>query len=168
MIRSAKFSDDRSRRYELIRDWRDETGTPNKTILFGMLNPSKAGEEKDDPTVLKVVGFSRRWGYGRAVLVNLTPIVSTNPWDLPMWNGLDMLNRAIVQQWMGEADLVVAAWGSQPSAICRNIAFPELVYSFRMTAPVRLWCIGINSKGDPLHPSRAAYTVAPIPWREAL
>lgn len=167
MIRSASFSEDRKRRFDLIRDWRDEIGAPDRTLLFGMLNPSKAGAEEDDPTVRKTVGFGRRWGFGRVVLVNLTPIVSTDPSRLPPWNGIDMQNRATIQEWMGITDLVIAAWGSQPSAICRTIAMPELVYLFRQIAPVPLYCIGTTKRGDPLHPSRAPYTDSPIPWNPA-
>jgi hypothetical protein len=110
MTRAATFSEDRKRRFDLVRDWRDETGAPDKTMLFAMLNSSTAGEKDDDPSVRKTVGFGRRWGFGRAVIVNLNPIVSTDPWALPPFNGIDMENRTIVQQWMGEADLVVAAW----------------------------------------------------------
>lgn len=168
MKRSATFSADRKRRFDLVRDWRDEPGAPNKTALFVALNPSKAGETEDDPSVRKTVGFARRWGFGRVVLVNLNAIISTDPWGLPPWSGIDMLNRAIQQQWMGEADMVVAAWGDQPNAICRTIALPELVYIFRHIAPVPLYCIGTTKSGAPLHPSRAPYTDAPVLWREAL
>ena len=167
MKREATFSEDRARRFDLIRDWRDEAGAPDKTALFVMLNPSKAGETEDDPSVRKTIGFGRRWGYGRIVVVNLVPIVSTDPWGLPPGKGIDMLNRAIQQRWMSEADLVVAAWGSQPRAICRTIALPELVYDlFRQTAPVTMYCIGTTRRGDPLHPSRAPYTNSPEVWRE--
>jgi hypothetical protein len=167
MTRSAIFSDDRSKRYELIRDWRDEPGTPDKTCLFVMLNPSIAGEQADDPTIRKVVGFARRWGYGRVVVVNLVSIVSTDPWNLPPWNGIDMKNRAVTQSWMGQADIVVAAWGSPPKALARTIALSELVYLLRQTAPVALHCIGTTKHGDPLHPSRVAYTSASELWKEA-
>lgn len=162
MIRSATFSEDRLKRFDLVRDWRDEIGAQDKTALFAMLNPSKAGEKDDDPTVRKTVGFARRWGFGRVVLVNLNPIVSTDPWALPPWNGIDIENRAITQQWMGIADIVVAAWGSQPRAICRTICLPELVYLFRQIAPVLLYCIGTTRSGYPLHPSRAPYTDKPV------
>lgn len=50
MIKSATFSEDRKRRFDLVRDWRDEIGAPDKTLLWGMLNPSRAGEVDDDPT----------------------------------------------------------------------------------------------------------------------
>lgn len=167
MIRSAKFSEDHSKRFELIRDWRDEIGTPDSTMLLVMLNPSKAGEKDDDPTVRKGVGFARRWGFGRLVVVNLHPIVSTDPWELPQWTGIDIENRAIQQHWIGKADIVVAAWGSQPPALCRRIALAELVYLFLQTAPVALYCIGTTTKGAPLHPSRASYTFSPLLWKEA-
>ncbi len=136
-------------------------------MLLGMLNPSKAGEKEDDPTVRKGIGFARRWGFGRLVVVNLNPIVSTDPWELPPWSGIDMENCAIIQGWMGQVDMVVAGWGSQPRAICRTIALPELVYLFRQIAPVPLYCIGTTKHGEPLHPSRAPYTNAPILWTEA-
>ena len=169
MKRSATFSPDRKRRFDLVRDWRDEPGTPDRTLLWGMLNPSKAGEEDDDPTIRKTVGFGKRWGFGRIVAVNLNPIVSTDPWDLPRFSGIDMENRAIIQQWMGIADMVVAAWGSQPRAVARTIALSELIHLFRSIAPVPLYCIGRTVNGDaPLHPSRAPYTDAPVMWRDAL
>lgn len=167
MIRGATFSEDRKRRFELVRDWRDEIGAPDKTMLVVGLNPSKAGENDDDPTVRKTVGFGRRWGFGRVVLVNLNPIVSTDPWALPPWSGIDMENLAIIQRWLKESALVVAAWGSQPRAICRTIALAELVYSLRAIAPVTLYCIGTTKNGDPLHPSRAPYTPNPEIWAEA-
>lgn len=164
MKRSAIFSDDRKRRFELVRDWRDEIGAPDKTLVLVMLNPSKADDEKDDPTVRKGVGFARRWGFGRLVIVNLNPIVSTDPFGLPPWRGIDMENRAIQQQWMGEADMVVVAWGSPPKSVCRTIAFAELVYMFRQVATVPLYCIRVTIKGDPCHPSRATYTERPELW----
>lgn len=161
MIRDATFSEDLKRRFDLVRDWRDEIGASQRTALFVMLNPSKAGKRDDDPTVRKVVGFGRRWGFGRIVVVNLNSIISTDPWQLPRWSGIDMMNRSVIQGWIGKADMVVAAWGSQPTAICRKIALPELVHLFRQIASVPLYCIGKTKHGAPLHPSRAPYTDAP-------
>lgn len=161
MIRNATFSEDRTRRFDLIRDWRDEIGAPGKTALFVMLNPSKAGEEQDDPTIRKVVGFGKRWGFGRVVVVNLIATVSTDPWALPPWEGLDIENISIIKAWLALVDLVVAAWGSQPRALCRTIALSEHIYQFRQIAEVPLYCIGTTKSGDPLHPSRAPYTEAP-------
>lgn len=129
MIRSATFSADRKRRFDLV-------------------------------------GFGRRWGFGRVVLVNLNPIVSPDPWQLPPWSGIDMENRTITQGWIGEVDMVIAAWGSQPATVCRTIQLAELIYLFRQIAPVPLYCIGTTKNDAPLHPSRAPYTDAPQLWRD--
>jgi hypothetical protein len=168
MNRSATFSTDRKRRFDLIRDWRDEIGASQTTVLFGMLNPSKADEKDDDPTVRKTVGFGRRWGFGRVVLVNLNPIVATDPWSLPHWDGLDRDNQEAIRRWQGEADMVVAAWGSVPRGLAKTIALSELAHSFReMVLHVPLYCIGTTLRGAPLHPSRAAYTSSPYIWVDA-
>ncbi len=164
MTGSASFSEDRMRRFELIRDWRDEIGAPDKTVLLIGLNPSKAGEKENDPTVRKTVGFARRWGFGRVVLANLIPIVSTDPWGLPPWSGFDMENRLFLRKWMSKADLVVAAWGTVPTALAIRIALGEHVLWLRQNIPVDWYCIGPTKRNQPMHPSRAAYTLFPVPW----
>ena len=129
------------------------------------MNPSKAGKKDDDPTVRKVVGFGRRWGFGRVVLWNLNPFVSTDPWKLPPWSGIDPENRLMLRAWLELADAVVVAWGTQPRAVSRTIAFPELIYDFRNIAGTKtLYCIGTTSGGSPKHPSRAPYTDHPEIW----
>jgi hypothetical protein len=165
MERDATFSEDGNRRFDLVRDWRDEIGAPNLTALFVLLNPSKAGKKDDDPTVRKVMGFCRRWGYGRSVIVNLIPIVSTDPWSLPPWKGIDSENSAFIQRWLEIADIVVAAWGTQPKSLARNIALAEHVYCFeRMERTLPLYCIGMTINGCPRHPSRTSYTPSPEIW----
>lgn len=170
MNRSAEFSSDGGRRFDLVRDWRDEIGAPNRTLLVCGLNPSKAGGEVDDPTARKIVGFARRWGFGRAVTVNLDPHVSTDPWDLPYWSGIDPMNRAIIARWLAESHLVLAAWGHPPRAIRDRIAFFELTLDFcgqvKVAGFQELHCIGTTLRGFPLHPSRTAYTFAPVAFKK--
>lgn len=138
-------------------------------VNFIGLNPSKAGAEIDDMTVRKGVGFATRWGYNGIVFTNLTPTVSTDPWGLPPWSGLDPDNTAALSKWIDSAALLVAAWGSHHGAIERSIAMPELIYHVRkLASPAALYCIGETGRGSPAHPSRAAYTTAPVLWREAL
>ncbi|MGA3373474.1 MAG: DUF1643 domain-containing protein [Terracidiphilus sp.] len=166
MKRYAEFSEDRKRRFELIRDWGDEIPNTNqKTVNFIMLNPSVAGETKDDRTVIKCVGFARGWGFTRAVITNLIPIVSTDPTKLPQWDGIDLDNKAFLFRWIKRADLVVAAWGSQPPLVAKAIGLSEHIRFVQSLASTKFRCIGVTKGGSPLHPSRAKYTESPVQWK---
>ncbi|HJM80481.1 MAG TPA: DUF1643 domain-containing protein, partial [Prochlorococcaceae cyanobacterium Fu_MAG_72] len=46
-------------------------GKSSRTLLFVGLNPSKASALDDDPTLRRILGFCRSWGYGRLLVVNL-------------------------------------------------------------------------------------------------
>jgi hypothetical protein len=166
LTKDAIFSDDGSKRFVLIRDWHDEIGAPQLTVNFVMLNPSIAGKYADDPTVRKCIGFARRWGFGRLVVTNLIATVSTDPWELPHWAGFDLENQRFVREWAEESNLVVAAWGTQPSAICRKVALAEHLFWFRENIGRKIHSIGTTKGGEPLHPSRAPYTENPAVWRE--
>jgi hypothetical protein len=134
-------------------------------VLVG-LNPSDAGADKDDMTIRKGVGFASRWGYDKLVMVNVNPIISTDPYGLPPWNGLDQENIRTLRHWVTVGDLVVAAWGSVPNSIARTIALPELIYAFKGISSRTLYCIGRTKNGSPCHPSRVAYTAAPLIYAE--
>lgn len=167
MIRSAAFSPDRSKRFELVRDMSDELFGKGTVNLIGN-NPSDAGENRDDPTSRKGIGFARRWGFRRVVLTNLTPEISTDPYGLSAWSGTDPENIRYLRKWMESSDLVVCAWGSMPAALARKIARSEYVYQVKELAAylgVKLHCIGLTSNGAPLHPSRTAYTSSPEVWK---
>lgn len=162
MRRDATFNGDRSKRYDLIRDW--SVGAVRTLNLIG-LNPSIAGKNTDDPTIRKGIGFAIRWGFTRLVMTNLNPIISTDPWSLPPWTGFDPLNLQCLRRWIGESDLVVAAWGSVPRALGRRIALGEYI-RWVQELGVDLYCIGLTSDGSPKHPSRAPYTSAPVRWSD--
>ena len=50
-----------------------------------MLNPSTADETTDDPTIRRVIDFSRRWGFSRLIVVKLVPLRSTDPKAALAW-----------------------------------------------------------------------------------
>jgi hypothetical protein len=151
-------------RYTLIREWLTGSGT----VLWVMLNPSTADDKKDDPTVRKCIGFSKRWGFCRLVVVNLFAMRATDPRQL-LWEiensgvnvaeGPDNLDAFEVS--LASADRVVAAWGAFAPATKQAESIPCL-----LSQP--LYCIGRTQGGFPLHPSRAGYTAAPVLFREAL
>ena len=59
MDRPALFSPCRTFRYRLGRRWSD-----GPVLAFIMLNPSRADEHIDDPSVRRCIGFAQRLGYG--------------------------------------------------------------------------------------------------------
>jgi hypothetical protein len=57
--------------------------------------------------------------------------------------------------------MVVAAWGALRAARGRAAEVTAMLQA----AGVELHCLGITLDGHPLHPSRIAATVRPVPWR---
>lgn len=62
--RTAKFSEDRKYRYDLVISWGKDTRYCN----FLMLNPSTADEVANDPTVERCERRARAWGYDGLVV----------------------------------------------------------------------------------------------------
>jgi hypothetical protein len=136
----------RGYRYVLERRWGKGT-----FVMFLMLNPSKADEMKDDPTVRKCVGFAKRWGFGGLLVGNLFSYRATQPADLraadhPIGPDCDVWLTTMSTR----SSIVVAAWGSQPGIDKRVAEVRQLVGS-------RMYCIGRTQDGYPRHPSRPAY-----------
>jgi hypothetical protein len=110
---SAVFSACERFRYRLTRQWEPD----GPTVAFVMLNPSTADEMVADPTVRRCIGFAKREGAGRLVVVNLYALRSTDPAALARADdpiGPD--NDEHIRQAARDASLVVAAWGAHPFA----------------------------------------------------
>lgn len=143
-------------RYRLSRDLGvlDSIGT----LGWIMLNPSTADETRDDPTIRKVCGFTRRAGYGRVLVANLFPLRATSPRDLhaaPDRLGdreqADEAIRAVCR----ESACVVLAWGDHGARYPqRVIAVSQLV--LRSGRPA-LALLGQTKGGQPRHPLMAPY-----------
>jgi hypothetical protein len=137
---------DNTYRYTLNR----YLGPDRRTMLWIMLNPSTADEEKDDPTIRRVKSFTKREGYGRLAVVNLFAKRATDPKDL--WPGVDPVgpgNGLTLVNAIESADLIVAAWGATkiPTVITRpNVEAMAQHYHKPMV------CLGRNANGSPKHP----------------
>lgn len=157
MSGSALLSDDRRYRYYLTRRW-----GPGLSVAWLMLNPSTADADTDDPTLRKVVGFTRAWGYNACAVVNLYGVRSALPAVLLDSGGGDPVgpdNDRWVEHFAGSAAMVVVAFGAHRAARPRAVELLPLLPDVG-----GLWCIGTNADGSPLHPCRAGYTKAPEPW----
>ncbi len=150
----AEFSEDRMYRYALWRIW--DRDTP--LIAFIGLNPSTANETDDDPTIRRVVSFSKKWGYGGVYMVNLFAYVTSDPAQLsqcedPLGDNdfwLDHVARICLK--------VVFAWGSFPQAADRA---REVIQKFDGYALV------VNKDGSPRHPLYVLASTELIQYNQA-
>lgn len=138
-------------RYSLTR----ELDGDRRRACWVMLNPSTADQQTDDPTIRRVIGFTRRMGFGRLQVVNLFAQRATDPRDLrspdeDVW----LTNLVTVQEAISDASRVIAAWGATvPRQAAASV--PMMVAAISRTAAVlgrSLWCLGKNVNGSPRHP----------------
>lgn len=116
-------------------------------VVFVMLNPSTADDQKDDPTIRRCKGFARTWGYSTLRVVNLFAARATKPADLEtMPDPVGPGNDEVLVAETAIADLVVAAWGTHGGF--RGRADEVL----RRMDRVQWWCLGVTKNGYPRHP----------------
>ena len=162
---SASISDCGRYRYSLERRIVDVVG-PN--LCWLMLNPSTADATKDDPTIRKVMGFTKRNGYGVALVVNLFAYRATDPDEVrtltrsALGDPEGPHNCAAIMQAAEISDAVVCAWGAQPWARKQAARVLEWLDEHPRERPIQLLCLGKTKAGDPLHPLMPSYDGHPL------
>jgi len=152
-MKTAFFSDDRVYRYTLSRIW-----LPGKPyICFVGLNPSKADENIDDPTIRRCIGYAMSWGYGGIVMVNLFAFRSTDPKNLlsatdPI--GPDNYHHIFSNSW--GAALTIAAWGVRGGYLGQDKKVRA-----QLTNP---HCLALTKEGHPKHPLYLKKDLRPVPY----
>ena len=146
LAKGAIFSEDRRYRFALWRIWR-----PNKTLLMAIgLNPSVAGEVKDDPTITRLMSRAFKAGYGGFLMSNLYAFVSTNPDKLlNNANAVGELTDYYIKEMVELSDRQLCGWGSFKAVAQRA----DEVFKM-LTNPV---CLGFNIDGNPKHPLYIGY-----------
>lgn len=156
MVGAAIISECGQYRYRLSREWDPDRAK----VVWVMLNPSTADASIDDPTIRRCIGFSKAWGYGGLVVVNLFAYRATDPKDLlaitpQVAEGPE--NTTHVARALCEAatqnGLVVAAWGAGWDELKRR--WSRLGPLSRMNverAGVAVHCLGKTKSGSPRHP----------------
>lgn len=148
ILRSAEISGDM--RFTLRRAW-----GPGPTILWCGLNPSNADGQRDDPTMLREIGFSYRWGYGSLTKVNIYPYITSQPKILKKWlkhgdgsmNWMENTTRVLKE--IDRADTIVAAWGA---GVERDTVDDFMISMFWDRKDEPKWkCLGMNADGSPIH-----------------
>lgn len=152
----ATVSDDGLYRYVLSREW-SEGGF----CCWVLLNPSTADAEKDDPTIRRVVGFSKSLGYGGAVVVNLFALRVTRPvhlLDHPDPIGPENDDRAGF--WIRHLPVIVG-FGAHKLVESRMEWLDRELWM--NGGPVR--CFGETKDGWPRHPLYLPKTATASEWR---
>ena len=106
-----------------------------------MLNPSIGNEKIDDPTIRRLLSFTRKFDYGGFFVGNLFTYITPNPKILDTSIGLTNKNLNILTNLVSKVDKVVYAWGNY-------IEEPNELKTF-ISNPM---CFGKNINGTPKHP----------------
>ena len=154
-------------RYSLTRDWHPIDQEP-RVVLWVMLNPSTADAYDDDATIRRIRGFTERWGYDCAVVVNLYALRSTDPRALAVaTDPIGPGNDATIALAARLAHRIVCAWGDSlpPGAETRidfvlSILRGAIALKRGATGMVTL---GFTAAGQPRHPVRLAYDTPLVP-----
>jgi hypothetical protein len=149
-------------RYRLWRIW--DRALP--MVCWVMLNPGADDTLEDD---LKVVKFSRAWGYGGLVVVNLFAYRASDPSELlqALNGGTNVVGRFNDQHIMVAMDmcpkLTVAAWGSDGNMGCRAARMFKLCREALGGGRV-LHSLKVNGDGTPSHPLYLPDNSTPSPY----
>ena len=135
--RSADISNDKKDRFSLSRIW----DSKKPKALYIMLNPSYADDESDDPTIRRLIFFSKKFKFGGFYVTNLFSQITPYPKELNMDNKSKKKNLKIISELIKKSDLIVYAWGN---LVSEPIELRKLIES-----PL---CFGINKNGTPKHP----------------
>ena len=154
---TATYSDCERYRYALTRTW-DAGG---KRVLFVMLNPSKATEVQNDPTVERCERRARALGFGAFQVTNIFAWRDTDPFQ--MRKAKDPIgpdNDAAIFAGVAWADQVIAAWGTHGAHMNRG---PQVTTLLQGTGKP-LYTLGLSKHGHPKHPLYISYSQQPILW----
>lgn len=153
----AVYSDCERYRYSLTRVWQAN----GRRLLYIMLNPSKATELANDPTIERCERRARRLGYGAFRVANLFALRETSPAQLKRAKRpVGPENEAQMRVALDWADDVLCAWGMHGALDRQDAALsPMMVASGKP-----LLALGITRDGHPRHPLYVPYDTPPAPW----
>ena len=142
---TASFSRCRTYRYSLLRTWDDRA----PSVCWILLNPSTADAHKLDPTLRRCVSFSRGWGFGSMVVVNLFALRS--PYPRNVYSALDPVgpkNDQHIRRVTKKSDKVIVGWGVHGKLLRRD----ETVLALLANDRILTWCLGTTKASHPKHP----------------
>ena len=153
----ALYSDCETYRYALTRVW-DET---HPKLLYIMLNPSKATEVQNDPTIERCERRARALGFGGFRAVNIFALRETDPHKMRRHKApKGPENLSILLKSCEWADTILAAWGVHGAHLGQG---PK-THAALLTEGYELHHFGLTKEGHPRHPLYVPYAQKPEPW----
>ena len=155
----AMFSEDLLYRYALRRVW--DRSKP--IVCYLMLNPSKADERFNDPTVERCEQRARAMGFGGYTIVNLFAFRATDP--LEMMDAEDPVgseNDKYILQAVQKSSMVICAWGNGGSFMGRA-EHVEVMLRLAGFSP-KMFVLKFTSRNQPQHPLYLSHKQKPERW----
>lgn len=155
---TALYSDCGCYRYALTRTWDEDA----KRVMFVMLNPSKADEVANDPTVERCERRARALGYGAFRVTNIFAWRDTDPHQMrKAKDPIGPENDAEVLAGANWADHIIAAWGAHGEHREQGHAVTDMLHQTGRP----LFHLGLTKAGHPRHPLYISYKTQPIIWK---
>jgi hypothetical protein len=131
-------------RYSLWRAWSNDS----PRIVFILLNPSSADEERNDPTIRRCIGFARAWNFGSIEVVNLFAYRATDAKELlKVVDPVGEENNRFLMQAVERCSTVVVGWGTRGTSLGRDRQVMSL-----LTGRNDVYCLCTTKDGQPRHP----------------
>ncbi|UZD90961.1 DUF1643 domain-containing protein [Cognatishimia activa] len=154
----AVYSECETYRYALTRVWDEQ----RPKLLFIMLNPSKATEEQNDPTIERCERRARALGFGAFRATNIFALRETDPHAMrkhPEPEG--SCNASVLLAACNWADQILAAWGVHGAHRNQGPMIRDRLWQSGHT----LYQFGLTKDGHPRHPLYVAYAQKPELWQ---
>lgn len=146
MLRAATISTCNLYRYNLTRKWNLEG---NNLVSFVGLNPSTADANKDDPTLLRCINFSKSLGFDGLILVNLFAYRATSPTVMKEHiNPVGDENDVYIIDAINRTNKTILCWGNNGTHKSRDIELYNLIKPHRESC----YCFGKTINNHPKHP----------------
>ncbi|MCT4371149.1 DUF1643 domain-containing protein [Yangia mangrovi] len=143
-------------RYGLERLWRE---APGPLLLWVMLNPARADERRNDPTIERCQRRALAMGFGGMRIANIFAFRAPTPVGLRRAaDPVGPENDALLLRWHAEAGMTLAGWGVHGAHWGRGAEIAA-----RLTGEVHV--LGLTRDGHPRHPLYVAYSQKPRLWQ---
>ncbi|WP_166418096.1 DUF1643 domain-containing protein [Cochlodiniinecator piscidefendens] len=153
----AQYSDCERYRYALTRVW----DTDGLRLTYVMLNPSKATEIQNDPTIERCERRARTLGYGGFRAVNIFAWRETDP--AKMKRAKDPIgpeNDAALIDASIWTDHILCSWGTHGAFLNRG---PDVLRLLKTTKKP-MYHLGLTKDQHPRHPLYISYKTQPMSW----